>query len=69
MTCAQMGGTCDTPITASTADEMLANGMKHLEEAHTDMAASIKAKPQDDPSMVEWAKKFHSDYEALPETA
>ena len=46
---------------------MMMNGMKHLEEAHPEMAADIKAMPQDDPAMVEWGKKFHADFEALPE--
>ncbi len=67
MTCAQMGGMCDTPITATTSDEMMAKGMTHLEEAHPDMAADIKAMPKDDPKMMEWGTKFMADYEAAPE--
>lgn len=67
MTCAQMGGECDAKITGSTADEMIANGMKHLEEAHPKMAADIKATPMTDPMMVAWSKKFQEDFEAAPE--
>lgn len=69
MTCRKMGGMCDAEITASTSDEMMSKGMAHLEEAHPEMAANIKAMPKDDPKMVEWGKKFMSDWEATPENA
>lgn len=69
MTCAQMGGTCDTEIHGATPEEMMMNGMKHIEEAHPEMAADIKAMPQDDPKMIAWSEKFHKDFAALPEQA
>ncbi|MFA6601580.1 MAG: DUF1059 domain-containing protein [Candidatus Paceibacterota bacterium] len=64
MTCAQMGGLCDAEITASTPDEMMEKGMKHLEEKHPEMAADVKAMPEDDPKMVAWNEKFMKDWEA-----
>ena len=67
MTCAQMVGMCDTAMSAGSKDEMMGKGMTHLEEAHPEMAANIKAMPKDDPQMVEWGKKFDADYEASPE--
>jgi len=67
MTCRQMGGPCDEKIQGSTADEMMKNGMTHVEQAHPDMAADIKATPQDDPKMVEWNKKFMEDFQNAPE--
>ncbi len=67
MTCAQMGGMCDTEITGNTAEELMANGMKHLDEAHPEMAAQVRSTPQDDPSMVTWREKFYQDFEAAPE--
>lgn len=63
MTCAQMGGPCEAKITGSTPDEMMANGMKHLEEAHPEMAAQVKSTAPDDPTMVKWNKKFAKDWE------
>lgn len=69
MTCAQMGGTCDTAISAETKDEMMAKGMAHLEEAHPEMAADIKATPKDDPKMVAWGQKFDQDWENTPDDA
>jgi predicted small metal-binding protein len=67
MTCAQMGGMCEGEIMGATSDEMLANGMRHLEESHPEMAAQVKATPETDPMMVEWNRKFKEDFEATPE--
>ena len=67
MTCAQMGGECDTKITGNTVDEMMMNGMKHLEEAHPKMAADVKASSPTDPMMISWNEKFKKDFEAAPE--
>jgi predicted small metal-binding protein len=69
MTCAQMGGTCDSAITAATKDEMMGAGMTHMEAAHPEMAADVKAMAHDDPKMVAWVEKFNADWEATPEDA
>jgi predicted small metal-binding protein len=66
MTCAQMGGPCEEKISAETSDEMMGKAMAHLEAAHPEMAADIKAMPKDDPKMVEWGKKFMADWESTP---
>jgi hypothetical protein len=62
-----MGGSCDATITGATEDEMMANGMKHLEEAHPQMAEDVKKASPTDPMMVEWNAKFKKDFEAAPE--
>ena len=49
-----MGGSCDQPITASSYDELVTLGMKHLEEVHPEMAADVKKMPSDDPIRVAW---------------
>ena len=67
MTCRQMGGPCDTKIHGTTSDEMMNNGMMHIEEVHPEMAADVKAMPKDDPKMMEWNKKFMADWENTPE--
>lgn len=64
-----MGGTCDAAISAASKDEMLSKGMAHLDEAHPEMAATVKAMPTDDPMMVEWQQKFDAAWEATPEDA
>jgi predicted small metal-binding protein len=68
ITCAQMGGPCEAEIMGATPEEMMSNGMKHLEEAHPEMAADVKATPQDDPKMVAWNEKFIKDWADAPET-
>jgi predicted small metal-binding protein len=69
LTCDQMGGPCDAKITGATKDEMMTNAMAHLEAAHPDMAATVKAMPATDPTMVAWNDKFNKDWEAAPEMA
>jgi len=67
LTCSQMGGPCDAKISGATPDEMMMNGMKHLEAVHPDMAADVKKASPTDPMMIEWNKKFKKDFEAAPE--
>ena len=67
LTCAQMGGPCEEKISGATKDEMMSNGMKHMEAAHPEMAADIKSMPKDDPKMVEWGKTFDASWDAAPE--
>ena len=67
MTCTQMGGMCEAKISGATPEEMMKNGMTHMEAAHPEMATNIKTMSKDDPKMVEWNKKFMNDFAALPE--
>lgn len=67
MTCAQLGGPCEEQISGGTPEELLAHAMTHAEAAHPEMAAGIKATPQDDPKMVEWNEKFQKDWANTPE--
>ena len=58
---------CDEKMSAATSEEMMGAGMKHIEAAHSEMAANIKAMPKDDPKMVAWFEKFMKDWAATPE--
>lgn len=69
MTCRQMGGMCDTKVNGASVDEMIGNGMKHVEAAHPEMAASIKSMPKDAPLMIEWQEKFMKEWAATPDNA
>jgi hypothetical protein len=62
-----MGGMCEAKISGSSEEEMIANGMKHLEAAHPEMAETVKTMEKDNPIMVEWAANFHKAYEAAPD--
>jgi predicted small metal-binding protein len=67
MTCTQLGGECDTKITGNTPEELISNGMQHLESAHPQMAADVKAAPKDSPMMVAWNEKFMKDWADTPD--
>ena len=67
LTCEQMAGPCNAEIKGATSEEMMANGMAHIEEAHPEMAADIKAMPKDDPKMTSWYEKFMQTFTAAPE--
>jgi len=62
-----MGGMCDTALSAENKEEMMGKGMMHLEEAHPEMAAGVKAMPKEDPMMVAWVGKFNEDWETAPD--
>ena len=67
MTCAAMGGPadCTTMISGNTAEEMVGNGMKHIEEAHPEMAKDIKKMTQEE--TTKWMEVFTVKFNALPE--
>lgn len=67
MTCAQMGGSCDAKISGNTLEEIKVAGMAHVEEAHPEMAADIRATPAEDPKMVAWDEDMKAKFEATPE--
>lgn len=69
MTCAQMGGMCETALSAETREEMMEKGMAHLEIAHPEMAETVKNMPKEDPMMVAWVEKFNADWDSTPEDA
>ncbi len=67
MTCPDAGGpsTCSGVLAGNTADEMVANGMKHVTEAHPEMAEDIKKMSPED--MAKWKTEFQRKFDALPE--
>ena len=67
ITCRALGGMCDEPLSAETYEGLMEVGMKHLDHAHPDMAASTRAMPKDDPMMVEWDKKARQTWADTPD--
>ena len=67
MTCAQMGGPadCTTMINGGTAEEMVKNGMDHINEAHPEMAADIKKMTPEETTA--WMNDFQKKFDAAPE--
>lgn len=67
MTCPAAGGpaTCTGVLHGNTTEEMAADGMKHVAEAHPEMAADIqKMSPED---TAKWTAEFKTKFDALPE--
>jgi len=71
MTCGQMGGPCDTPIHGETAEVMMNNGAKHIQETHDEghkkvlaMMEEMRKNPQ---SGKEWNDDFARKFAELPE--
>jgi len=66
MTCAQMGGpaTCNTMISGNTAEEMVKNGMDHINQVHPEMAADIKKMTPEETS--QWMADFQKKFDAAP---
>ena len=67
MTCPAMGGpdTCTTLLSGNTAEEMVADGMKHVEAAHPEMAENIKKMTPEE--MATWMAEFKPKFDALPD--
>ncbi len=67
MTCARMGGpaTCNFMVTGNTAKEMADNGMKHVMQAHPDMADKMKTMSKEDND--KWWAMFQKKWDATPE--
>ncbi len=65
LSCSAMGGQCEEMIQGATWDEFVANGMAHLEAAHPEMAAKVKAMTPEE--MEKWVAETKPKYEAAPE--
>jgi predicted small metal-binding protein len=67
MTCAQMGGPadCTTMISGNTAEEMVKNGMVHLNQAHPEMADDMKKMTPEE--NAEWMADFQKKFDDAPE--
>lgn len=67
ITCAAMGGPadCTTMIAGNTPEEMVQNGMKHIEESHPEMAADVKKMTPE--ATTKWMDDFKTKFDALPE--
>lgn len=69
MTCAQMGGPCDTAMSVETKEEMMEKGTQHLksstDEAHQKILAGMASMTPED--NAKWQKTFDEKWEAAPE--
>ena len=66
MTCAQMGGPCNDEISGNTPEEMAANGMKHVQEKHPEMADKMKSMTKEEND--KWMADFMVKWNATPDS-
>lgn len=74
MTCTQLGGPCDLPLSGNTADEVikaqdahLNQAVQHGDRAHEDALASMKGRWKHPVSGMGWYRKVKRDFAALPD--
>jgi hypothetical protein len=73
MTCREMGGSCDAAITGNTAEEMVANGGKHLtemsgkDEGHKKDKAMMDTSQKNPELMRKWLEEFKVKFDSLPD--
>jgi hypothetical protein len=62
-----MGGpaTCTTAFTGNTPEAIVDQAMKHVTEAHPEMAADIQKMSKED--TAKWFAEFQGKFDALPE--
>jgi predicted small metal-binding protein len=74
MTCAQLGGPCDTAHRGETADEVITLQDQHLKDAvaacdasHEEAAKAMKGRWRRPVSGLKWYNQAKRDFAALPE--
>lgn len=74
MTCKQLGGPCDLPLTGSTADEVIKAQDRHLKEvvaagdtAHEQAREQMKGRWKHPIAGMGWYRQVKRDFAALPE--
>lgn len=65
MTCREMGGPCDTELTAETREEMVQKMTKHVVANHPNTAKEMEQMHSDDPEA--WGIEFRKKWDATPE--
>ena len=74
MTCRQLGGPCDLPLSADSADDVIKAQDRHLEEvvaggdeAHRDALAAMRGRWKNPISGMGWYRRTKREFAALPE--
>ncbi|MEJ0021264.1 MAG: hypothetical protein WDN47_01640 [Candidatus Doudnabacteria bacterium] len=65
--CSQMGGPadCTVMISGNTPEEMVSNGMVHINQAHPELAEQVKKMTPEE--TTKWMDDFKKKFSALPE--
>ncbi len=65
MTCKELGGKCDTKLSANSWDEMVKTMTKHVMDKHPDVAKQMEQMHNQDPQ--KWGKETKPKWDATPE--
>ena len=65
LTCQELGGICDTKLSAETWDELVQKMTKHVIANHPNLARQMERMHNEDPKM--WGKKYKPKWDAARE--
>ncbi|MFZ0032914.1 MAG: DUF1059 domain-containing protein [Candidatus Cybelea sp.] len=65
MTCGDLGGKCDTKLSAGSWDEMVQAMTKHVMAKHPDLARQMEKMHDEDPT--KWGRETKPKWDAAPE--
>ena len=66
MKCSDMGGPCGMEMSADSWDAMKAEGTKHLQEVHPEMAEGMKNQTPE--AMAKWDAESKAKFDASPDS-
>lgn len=66
MTCRDLGGACDTRLSAETWEQMVSVMTRHVMEEHPAVAKEMEQKHREDPKR--WGRENRPKWDATPET-
>jgi predicted small metal-binding protein len=67
LTCSELGGTCETTLTAASWEDMVQTMTKHVMAKHPDVAKKMEAMHNADPAR--WSRETKPKWDAAPEVA
>ena len=66
LTCKELGGKCDQPLSASSWDEMVQKITHHVMECHPDVAKDMERMHNQDPE--KWGREMKPKWDSAPAT-
>ena len=65
LACKDLGGTCETKLSASSWDDMVQTMTKHVMENHPDVAKQMETMHNEDPQ--KWGRETKPKWDAAPQ--
>lgn len=64
MTCKELGGTCDQPLTAGSWEDIVGLMVRHVVQKHPEVAKEMEKMHNADPT--KWGKEIKPKWDAIP---